>query len=155
MPTPKIQTRPLSELTIDESIDPRSTERSTERIAEYADNVENLPPILVDTEGRVIDGIHRYRAHELAAKDEIKVQVVNVDTRLKAITASVRSNALHGLGLTREELRESAIAMYVEGAKDDLIAKTIGRSAKTVHNYLKTSQGGMEIPGTSASSRVA
>ena len=132
-----VETRLLDELHIDESIDPRLSDRSEERLTQYAENVDNLPPILVDAGNRVLDGIHRLRAHKLAGKTEIKVKVVNADTRLRALTIAIKDNAIHGVGLTVKELQRNAIELYDAGASDAEIAETISRSTDTVHSYLK------------------
>ena len=69
----KIQDRPMADLKVDESLDPRTGQRSQERIDLYAESVEHLPPILVDSQNRILDGIHRYLAHQQVGKDTIRV----------------------------------------------------------------------------------
>ncbi len=130
-------TRLLDDLHIDETIDPRLTERSSERIAEYAGNMDNLPPILIDEKNRVLDGVHRFHAHKLAGKTEIRVNVVKADSRREALAYAIKDNARHGQRLTTDELKHSAINLFHAGATDAFIAKTISRSQKTVSNYLR------------------
>ncbi|MDE2634953.1 MAG: ParB/RepB/Spo0J family partition protein [Chloroflexota bacterium] len=113
------------------------TERSSERIAEYAGNVDNLPPILIDEKNRVLDGVHRFHAHKLAGKTEIRVNVVKADSRREALAYAIKYNARHGQRLTTDELKHSAINLFHAGATDAFIAKTISRSQKTVSNYLR------------------
>lgn len=134
---PAIEVIPIDELVIDDSIDPRLTERSESRIQEYADNVDNLPPILVDSERRILDGIHRYKAHLLAEKDEIRVQSVKADTRQKALIYAAKYNSRHGENLKPKELKKIAIELFMEKASDEAIAEAISRSTATVHSYLK------------------
>ena len=134
---PAIETLPITQVAVDETIDPRLTERSMKKIEEYADNIENLPPILVDHQGRILDGIHRYEAHKLAGLEEIKVKTVNADTRQKALLYAAKYNSQHGVSLTALELKKVACELYWEGAKENEIATAISRSTATVHAYLK------------------
>lgn len=137
---PAIEILPIDELVVDDTIDPRSTERSEARIKDYADNIENLPPILIDSGKRILDGIHRYKAHLLAEKSEIRVQSVNADTRQKALIYAAKYNSRHGVNLRTEELKNMAIELFHERATDDAIAEAISRSKATVHSYLKNAK---------------
>lgn len=133
---PDLETRQLDELTIDQEIDPRLKQRSQERIEGYADNIDGLPPILVDGNNRILDGIHRYHAHRLMGRDRIEVQVVEPDSQLDALTHAIKANAIHGLGLSSEELKRDAIRLWESGATEEHIANTISRSVGTVQSYL-------------------
>ena len=133
----KIQTRSIDDLIVDESIDPRSQGRSEERIQQYAENIERLPPILIDPHNRILDGIHRYEAHKLAGKDTIRVEIVKPKTELDARIHAIKQNAIHGLALTPTDLKRNAVELYNLGAKNDAIAKAISRSVSTVITYVK------------------
>lgn len=133
---PRGETRRLDELTIDQEIDPRLKQRSQERIERYADNIDGLPPILVDGNNRILDGIHRYYAHRSMGCDRIEVQVVEPDSQLDALTHAIKANATHGLSLSSEELKRDAIRLWESGATEEHIANTLSRSLNTVSGYL-------------------
>lgn len=132
----KHDTRLLDELVVDSSLDPRTGERSQERIEDYADNIDGLPPILIDGNNRILDGIHRYYAHQLMGRDRIKVEVVEPASELDALTQAIKTNAVHGHGLSSEDLKQNAIRLWALSASEEHIAGTISRSVGTVQSYL-------------------
>lgn len=133
---PEVKSMRLDELTIDETIDPRTIRRTDERIEAYADNIDGLPPILVDDNNRILDGIHRYYAHKRMKRDFIKVEVVQAERQLDALKQAIKANTAHGLGLTAAELKRDAIRLWEAGATEEDIANTVARSPGTVQSYL-------------------
>jgi hypothetical protein len=70
---------------------------SQERIADYADNIDKLPPVLVYFDGTynwLVDGFHRWHAHKLAGRESIAVIVVQGSLR-EAVWASFAVNKEH------------------------------------------------------------
>lgn len=132
------QHRKLADLKISKRIlSVRLDERSQERIQGYAENVANLPPITIDRENNILDGIHRYYAHQLAGRDDINCIVESVTTDKDRYMLAVELNATHGAGLSAEELKHNAIELYKLGATDKEIAKALSRSKDSVYSYLK------------------
>lgn len=130
--------RKLTDLVISERISAvRLDERSQERIRGYADNVDNLPAIVIDQDNNILDGFHRYHAHKLAERHEIKCIVKQAETDKERYLLAVSMNAGHGLGLTTAELKHNAIELYRLNATDREIAEAIKRSEATVHAYIK------------------
>ena len=127
----------ITDLRVDDSLDPRSEKRKKSRIEAYADNLVNLPEIVVDEENRILDGIHRYHAHKLNGSEEVSVTVVSTKDDVDALTFAIKANAKHGLGLSLKEIKQSAIRLWQAGASEDHIADTIGRSRASVTNYLQ------------------
>ena len=134
---PDKETRRLDELVIDPSLDPRSGERSQEKIQEYAANIDSFPPIDIDQDNRILDGVHRYHAHKLAGREEIAVEVFTIESDTDAVKHAIRSNVTHGVPLTQADLKRMAIKLWKVGASNQEIAKTISRSIATVITYLK------------------
>lgn len=132
----KHDTRRLDELVIDPSLDPRTEERSQEKIQEYVDNLDLLPPIDIDQNNRILDGIHRYLAHELAGREEIAVKFFTIESNTDAVKHAIQCNATHGIPLTTEEIKQNAIRLWKAGATEKEIAETIKRSEGTVQSYL-------------------
>lgn len=78
---------------------------SQERIADYAENVAALPPVLVYFDGAdrwLVDGFHRWHAHKVAGRDVIAARVVQGSLR-EAVWVSFGANKEHdSTGLPRE-----------------------------------------------------
>lgn len=87
---PDEKTRRLAELVIDPSLDPRTEERSQEKIQEYMDNLDLLPPIDIDQNNRILDGIHRFLVHKDAGRETIAVEIFPVESEEEAIRHSIR-----------------------------------------------------------------
>ena len=99
MPTLK-----LSEIVLDREIQQR--ERLDEdRITEYAECVDELPPVLVFFDGStnwLAAGFHRFHAHRRAGIAQIEA-TVQTGTKRDAILFAVGDNAAHGLPRNRED----------------------------------------------------
>lgn len=133
---PNENTRLLDELVEDPSLDPRTEERSQEKIQEYADNLDLLPPIDIDQDNRILDGIHRYRAHQLAGREEIAVKVFTIESDTDAVKHAIQCNATHGVQLTANEIKCITIRLWESGVTEKKIADTISRSESTVRGFL-------------------
>ena len=127
----------IESININDSLDPRRSQRDKHVIERYAENIDNLPPIIVDQDNNVLDGIHRIEAHRLMGRAEIKAKRVIVTAR-EALLFSVAQNTKHGLALNNNDLAEMASRFYLRwGESDEEIAQAIGRSEATVQVYLK------------------
>ena len=133
--------RSLVDLKWDKSIETmRLDKRSRSRIESYADNIDSLPPILIDQDNHIIDGGHRFLAHALKERKEIKCIVETVANEKERRLKAVSMNSAHGAGLSVAEIKHNAIELYKLLATDAEIAKAISRSKATVHSYLKDSK---------------
>lgn len=135
-----VETRLLCELYIDKSIDPRSTKRSLEKIEEYAreEVLDLLPPIDIDQRNRILDGIHRYCAHKLAGRDEIKVKVFTYEKEVDAVKHAYRANYKHGIQLNESDIIQTCIRFCEFGYTNEQIANIIEvRSKYSVGRYVK------------------
>ena len=128
----------IESININDSLDPRRSQRDKHVIERYAENIDNLPPIIVDQDNNVLDGIHRIEAHRLMGRAEIKATRVIVDTDREALLFSVAQNSKHGLALSKQELVKAASDLYLRwGVSDEEIGEAIGRGEASVQAYLK------------------
>ena len=92
--------RPLSEIVIVDALYPR-TGMLRELVADYAECVDELPPIEVDQANRLIDGRHRLEAHRKEGRTEIAVTVTEVEddgALLELAAAATRTVQDHSRG---------------------------------------------------------
>jgi hypothetical protein len=122
-----------------------------EAVAEdYAEAIRNgaiLPPVVVfrDSEGKhlLADGFHRVRAHEIAEKTEIAVDVREGDRRA-ALLFAAGANASHGARRTNKDKRRSVAVLLTDPEwaawSDAVIAEKCGVSQPFVSAIRRTTQ---------------
>ncbi len=131
----------------DESIYPRSRV-SAETISQYAEAMslgDEFPPILVERgTGRILDGVHRWRASEVAGRD---VDFVEVDVPEDFLCDVERNTALklyalklqmkHGDRCTRAEQKAMAreIAKQNPRINQGAVAEQIGVTQASISNW--------------------
>ena len=107
-------------------------------IQRYAENLEMLPPIELNQDGILIDGFHRWTAHRKAEASTIPATITQTMTDLDIYALAIERNARHGLQLSEEDKRKTAIRLYAAGtgkAKDE-IARILSVSLRSVTGYL-------------------
>jgi len=78
-------------------------------VAEYAEHIESLPPVVVFYDGTaywLADGFHRVAAHVKAGRESVLADV-RQGHRRDAILHSVGANAAHGLRRTNADKRRA------------------------------------------------
>lgn len=114
------QTLNIADIRTDGGTQPRA-ELDAPTAAQYAealaDGAEFPPPVVYydGDEYWLADGFHRLRAHEIADREEIAVEV-RQGTQRDAVLHSAGANATHGLRRTREDKRR-AVARLLEDAE--------------------------------------
>ncbi len=83
-------------------------------IQNYANSIEHLPPIKINQNNILIDGFHRWKAHQLEGVSEIKVEVIQTASEKELKKLAYQLNSNHGLQLSNEEKRKYAIEMIGE-----------------------------------------
>ena len=118
------------------NIYPRSEGYSQTTVDEYAEDLEKLPPILINQKGEPLDGVHRWRAHLQAEVDRIacKVQVTESEAEDRAI--SVKTNVKHGLKLTKADKISYAQREW-GNTSDDKLIEDLSITKKTLYNWTK------------------
>ena len=103
------------ELIFDESIYPRRTiDRShVTALADAMTMGSELPPIVIDQRMRIVDGLHRWKAHQRLFGESAKIQAEqNVYTNeAETLLAATEFNERHGLRLESFECTDVAIRL--------------------------------------------
>jgi transposase-like protein len=124
------------EILYDKDIYPRKQGFSQATIDEYAENFENLPPVLVNQRGVQLDGYHRINAGIKIGSDIIAAIVRVTKSKSEDKSIARRANAKHGLKLTKED--KMAIAQEEFGIVSDAeLADELGVSPRTIYNWTK------------------
>lgn len=83
-------------------------------IQRYANSIEHLPPIKINQNNVLIDGYHRWKAHQLEGETEIKVEMIETASEKELKRLAYQLNSNHGLQLSNDEKRKYAIEMIGE-----------------------------------------
>jgi len=140
----------LSEVVVDNRLNPREGALDQEAITEYAANVEALPAMhvfKVEDTLYLTRGFHRFAAHQLAEKDEANF-VVHEGTWEEAQEDADLDNLHHGLRLTRLEKRK-VIGRYLKRHpeySDARVAEACYTTDKTVRSVREALEEASEIP---------
>lgn len=104
------------------------------KIQEYSENIEVLPPIEVNQHNILIDGYHRWKAHETAGIDEVPCVVIQTASEQELLMLAVRKNATAGQQLTQAEKKKYAIQWWNVLPQDE-IRKTLSISESTFKRF--------------------
>ncbi len=121
---------PLSDVVYRDDLYPR-IQIHQERIRQYAESIEFLPPIEVNQDRILIDGFHRWKAHQMAGAVEIEVTETNTSSDRELRKKAFIQNSTHGIQLTPKEKRTFAIE-YIGELSVDEICKLISVSKSSV-----------------------
>ena len=134
-------TLPIASLTRDPAVNCRAGGVNEKLATEYAEALTSgatLPPVVVfhaDGKHWLADGWHRVRAHELAGRAEVPVNVREGDRRA-ALLFAAGCNANHGARRTRDDVKRAILALLAdpewETKSDRWIAEQCGCDHKTV-----------------------
>lgn len=130
------RTLQLDLITIDNSLNPRNGALDQEKVVEYKENLDNLPPMHVFEIGGgyiLTAGFHRIAAHRLAGREEAEF-LVHQGTREEAAEFADLDNLSHGINLTRDEKRavaERQLCRHPQWA-DSRIARSCYTTDKTI-----------------------
>ena len=134
----KIIRLPIEDIKIDVSMDPRFGEERNQSVVEgYMEVLDRLPPIVIDQDNHIIDGVHRYQAHLLAGKDTIQVYRQEMQDEGAAFIASVEANTSFGQPLKAHQRRDAARRLYRQyGFPNSEIETAVNRGPSTVTKWL-------------------
>ena len=126
-----------SEVIFREDLYPR-IEPNARLIQQYAENIDNLPPIEINQHNILIDGYHRWTAHKKAERETIEVNVIQTASDNDLLAMSIEKNAKHGMQLSSEDKKKMAVRLYNAGTGKDKaeICKILSISNSTVTSYL-------------------
>lgn len=89
-------------------------------IQKYAYSIEHLPPIKISQSNILIDGFHRWKAHQLNGETEIAADVVEITSEKELKRLAYQLNSNHGLQLSADEKRRYAGEMIGEMSVKEL-----------------------------------
>jgi len=131
----------VSDVVFRDDLYPR-IETSATTVQKYAEDLDVLPPIVVNQHNELIDGWHRWTAHKKNEVDEIEATVVETASDADLLEKAIETNATHGLQLSQEDKRDMARRIYnstAEGERDEKkkqLARILSVSDRTVRDWL-------------------
>lgn len=108
-------------------------------IQQYANNIERLPPIEVNQDGILIDGYHRWKAHETVGVEQIPCIVTVTSSDMELLLLAVERNSTHGQQLTQDEKRRYA-ARWFDVLDPDKICAALSISRRTFSAWTQDKQ---------------
>lgn len=112
-------------------------------IQRYANSIEHLPPIKINQNNILIDGYHRWKAHQLEGETEIKVEMVETTSEKELKRLAYQWNSNHGLQLSNDEKRKYAIEMIGEMSVQAL-AGILSVNERTVSRWTETQRKALD-----------
>ncbi len=112
-------------------------------IQNYANAIEHLPPIKINQNNILIDGFHRWKAHQLAGRTEIKADVIETTSEKELKRLAYQLNSNHGLQLSNDEKRKYASEMIAEMSVKEL-ANVLSVGETTIKRWTETQRKALE-----------
>ena len=131
---------PLEAVVFDMSIYPRAewSARTVDRYAEALIAGESLPPIIVEVQSlRLLDGLHRLKAHQATGATTIEVERHSVPDGMRAKLYAASLSARHGDRMTGDDLKAVAREEFQADpeASQAKVGRMLGVSAATVSRW--------------------
>lgn len=135
-----IRTVKLAALKRDDLIYPRfRVDKATvSRYVESMDSGSKFPPILVDQDMRVLDGIHRLEAYTRRQTETVDVEVVRVRNDSEFFKKSLEVNSSHGHPFTQIDYAH----MILKGRELGVDERTIAELVHVTPGYLEEATRG-------------
>jgi len=112
-------------------------------IERYSNAVDNLPPIMVNQDNILIDGFHRWKAHQMADHDEIAFEIIETASEADLEVLAYRYNSIHGLQLSSDE--KATFAQKKIGIIDvKEIADIVSVDVSTVNRWTKNQRAAIK-----------
>lgn len=131
----------VTDVVFREDLYPR-IETSATTVQKYAEDLDVLPPIVVNQHNELIDGWHRWTAHRKNSVEEISVVVVETTSDADLLEKAITTNASHGLQLSQADKKDMARKIYNGTAEKDRdqkkkdLASILSVSERTVRDWL-------------------
>ena len=107
------------------------------QIQKYSDSIEFLPAIKINQNNILIDGFHRWKAHQLAGVEEISYEVIETESEKELKKLAYQLNSNHGLQLSNDEKRKYAQEMFGDMSVKEL-STLLGVSEKSINRWTET-----------------
>ena len=103
----------VADVVLREDLYPRSTSnRRSQTVENYQENLDRLPPIEVNQRNELIDGWHRWTAYKQAGRESIPVVVTETKSDTDLLELACERNASHGYQLQREDKKAMFNRIY-------------------------------------------
>jgi DNA modification methylase len=130
-----MQTINVKDIVFREDLYPR-LKPNPAKIQEYSQNIDVLPPIEINQTNILIDGYHRWKAHETVGIEEIPCIIIQTVSEQELLMLAVRKNATAGQQLTQSEKKKYAIQWWNVLAEKEII-QTLSISERTFRDFTK------------------
>ena len=124
----------ITEIQIRMDLYPRQ-EPDNRKIQEYSENVELLPPIIINQDNILIDGLHRLKANKQAGNTEIECVVEKTASENEIYLRAIETNSTHGLQLSMKDKQSVAVKLYDLKNRERLI-KSLSISPRTFDGWV-------------------
>ena len=132
----------IEDVTIVDAYNPRKTlhrdatdPAAVDRYAEMLEYTEP-PPILVNQDMELLDGVHRLAAAKKAGRESIMARVAQTGNRTEALLHSTLPNLTHGKVLSGPERRRVALKLVAGGINTEEIATLFQCARATVYEWI-------------------
>jgi DNA modification methylase len=132
----------VNEIVYREDLYPRFEANQT-LIQRYANSIEHLPPIEINQSNILIDGYHRWKAHQLNGELEIAVKVTETESEKELKRLAYIRNSNHGLQLSNDEKRRYAAEMIAEMSVKEL-TNILSVNERTISRWTETQRKALE-----------
>ena len=126
--------RQIKDIIIRMDLYPRM-EVDNSKVQEYSENIENLPPIIINQDNILIDGLHRLKANKQAELTEIEVIIEHTKGENEIYLRAIETNSTHGLQLSMKDKQSVAIKLYDLKNRERLI-KCLSISTRTFDGWV-------------------
>ena len=120
-----------------DDLDSRLGQRDDGLIAQYAEILDELPPIEINQEIELIDGWHRFLAAKTVERTEIAYVMVQTDGDDDLRDRMYAANLRHGVQYSREQKRAYGIALHGRELSAKEIARLSGVGVSTVYRWTR------------------
>jgi len=136
--TDNVMQIPITDVVFRKDLYPR-IEHDQNKAQEYAENIDQLPPIEVNQHKELIDGFHRLTAHRIKEKPTICCFITETKNESEFFSFAIQRNSTHGVQFSDRDRKKCAIRLYNggEGLDKKEIAVVLSVSLRMVNNYLE------------------
>jgi transposase len=108
-------------------------------VRRYQNAIDQLPPIEVSEDLKLIDGYHRLRAHRQEGRSKIEAEITQVEDDDELFRLAVEANADHGLQLSKQEKKQIAREWKRSngGITNKQISDVLSVSDSTMSNWVR------------------
>lgn len=112
-------------------------------IQTYSENIDKLPPIEINQDNILIDGYHRWKAHQSAGKESIACTVTETKSEMQLQMLAVERNSKHGQQLTSEEKR-AYVNEFFDQLDREAICNALSISKRTYDSWTQSKREAKE-----------